>query len=63
MENSSIIIIYLHIYGLITDPHNDLFSVGLIAKLAERRYRRSQGSNPRSDLKFLGLFSLLLKQR
>ena len=63
MENSSIIIVYLHIYGLITDPHNDLFSVGLIAQLAQHRYRRGQGSNPRSGQKFLSLFSLLLKQR
>ena len=34
MENSGIIIIYLLIYGLITDPYNDQISVGLIAQLA-----------------------------
>ena len=28
-------IIYLHIYGLIIDPHNDLLPVGLIAQLVE----------------------------
>lgn len=33
MENSCIIIIYLHIYELITDPHNNLLPVGLIAQL------------------------------
>ena len=35
MENSCIIIIYLHIYELITDPHNNLLPVGLIAQLVE----------------------------
>ena len=28
--------IYLHIYGLIIDPHNDLFPFGLIAELVEQ---------------------------
>ena len=35
MENSSIIIIYLQIYGLIIDPHNDLLPVDLIPQLVE----------------------------
>ena len=35
MENSCIIVIYLHIYGLIIDPHNELLPVGLIAQLVE----------------------------
>ena len=34
MENSSITI-YLHIYGQIIDPYNDLLPVGLIAQLVE----------------------------
>ena len=33
--NYRIIIIYLHIYGPIIDPHNDLLSVGSIAQLVE----------------------------
>ena len=35
MENSCNIIIYLHIYGLIIDPHNDLLPFGLKAQLSE----------------------------
>ena len=35
IENSCIIIIYLHIYGLIIDPHNNLLPVGLIMQLVE----------------------------
>ena len=35
MANSCIIVIYLHIYGLIIDPHNDLLPVGLRAQLVE----------------------------
>ena len=35
MENSCIIIIYLHIYGLRIDPNNDLLPVDLIVQLAE----------------------------
>ena len=35
MVNSCIIIIYLHIYELRIDPHNDLLLVGLIAQLEE----------------------------
>jgi len=37
MENSCNNIIYLHIYGLIIDPHNDLLPVGLKAQLSEHR--------------------------
>ena len=33
--NPCTIIIYLHIYGLICDPHNDLLPVDLIAQLLE----------------------------
>ena len=36
MEYSCIIIICLHIYGLIIEPHNDLHPVGLIAQLVEQ---------------------------
>ena len=35
MGNSCNIIIYLHIYGLIVDPHNNLLPVGLIAQQLE----------------------------
>ena len=35
MENSSIIIIYLHIYGLTIHPHNDLLPVHLKPRLVE----------------------------
>ena len=35
MENSCIIIIYLHIYRLIMDPRNDLLAVHLMAQLVE----------------------------
>ena len=35
MENSCIIIIYLHIYGLTIDPRKDLLPVGLVAQLVE----------------------------
>ena len=31
--NPCVIIICLHMYGLIYDPHNDLLPVGLIAQL------------------------------
>ena len=34
-KNSCIIIIYLYIYGLIIDPHDDQLPVGLIAQLVE----------------------------
>ena len=34
-KNSSIIIIYLYIYGLIIDPHDDQLPVGPIAQLVE----------------------------
>ena len=51
MENSCIIIIYPNIYGLITELHNDLFQVGMIAQLEEH----CTGSNPRSGLNFSGL--------
>ena len=37
MEISCVIITYLHIYGLIIDPHNNLLPVDLIAL---RRHRR-----------------------
>ena len=30
-----IIILYLHIFGLIVDPHNDLLPVGVVAQLVE----------------------------
>lgn len=33
--NPCTIILYLHIYRLICDPHNDLFPVDLIAQLLE----------------------------
>ena len=35
MENSCIIIIYPHIYGLLINPHNDLLPFGQIAQLVE----------------------------
>ena len=35
MENSCVIIIYLHIYKLVIDPHDKLLPVGLIAQLVE----------------------------
>ena len=35
-RTTCIIISYLHIYGLICDPHNDLLPVGLIPQLVER---------------------------
>jgi len=35
MRDSFIIIIYVHIYRLIIDPHNHLLPVGLIAQLVE----------------------------
>ena len=35
MEYSCIIIIYLHLYGLIIEPHNNLLQFGLITQLAE----------------------------
>ena len=35
MEISCSIITYLHIYGLLIDPHNDLLPVSVIAQLLE----------------------------
>ena len=35
MENSCSIILYLYIYGLLIDPHNDLLPVSVIAQLLE----------------------------
>ena len=35
MSNSCIIVVYLHIYGLVIDSHNDLLPVGLRAQLVE----------------------------
>ena len=34
-KNSCIIIVYLHIYRLIINPHNNLLPVGLVAQLVE----------------------------
>lgn len=55
--NTCVIIIYLHIYRLIRDPHDDLLPVGLIDQLVEHCTDNVEVrvSNPRSGLKFSGL--------
>ena len=45
MENSCIIIICLHIYRLIIDPHDDLLSVGATAPASQRSVQSGQTAN------------------
>ena len=54
---SCITIIYLHIYGHMIDPHNDLLPAGSDSETAGALHRRcrGQGSNPCSGLNFSGL--------
>ena len=50
------IFIYLHIYGLVIDPYNDLLPAGLIAQQVEHcTGTAGLGSNPRSGLNLSGL--------
>ena len=66
MEHSCAIIIYLHIYVVIIDPHNDLLPVGLIAPLVEHCTVIAEVGVQipvRAGPEVFRPFSLLLKQR